>query len=358
MQGLRNGQDVDLLGCWNRAENMAHANPVLIEVTRGPSIESWHRGAAAVIDSRGRRLAEWGNVDAVVFPRSSAKPLQALPLVESGAATRFGVSDRELALACASHGGEAEHVATVRGWLTRLGRTDEDLICGAHAPITQAAAEALVRADYQPSRLHNNCSGKHAGFLTLAMHLGAPLNDYGDPGHPVQRHVRRVLSEMGGMDLSSAPVAADGCGVPVVGMPLTAIARAFARLARPSELPAERAEAARRVASAMTAHPYLVAGADRFDTLILERGTGTVLVKSGAEGVCAATLLDRGVGIAVKIDDGAKRAAEAAMAALLAQYCEEDGPLRETVVAFCEKPVLDTRSLSVGSIRAAPGWPG
>jgi L-asparaginase II len=342
-----------------KAEIMAHANPVLVEVTRGSVVESRHRGAVAVVDSRGRRLAAWGDIDAIVFPRSAVKPLQALPLVESGAAARFGVSARELALACASQGGEPEHVAIARDWLARLGRTDEDLICGAHPPLTPAAAEALIRSDCQPSRLHNNCSGKHLGFLTLAMHLGAPVAGYGDPDHPVQRHVRRMLSEMGGKDLSSAPVAGDGCGVPVLGMPLAAIAHAFARLAQSSELPGERAEAARRVISAMTAHPYLVGGSDRFDTLVLESGRGAVLVKGGAEGVCAAAILDRGgLGLAVKIDDGAKRAAETAMAALLARYFAEQGPLRETVVAFCQRPVLDTRSLSVGLIRPASDWPG
>jgi L-asparaginase II len=336
---------------------MAQANPVLVEVTRGGAVESRHRGAAVVVDSRGGRRAAWGDVDAAVFPRSSVKPLQALPLLESGAAARFGVSDRELALACASHGGEPEHVTIARRWLARLGRTEEDLICGPQVPITREAAEALVSLSREPSRLHNNCSGKHLGFLTLAMHLGAS-KDYGDPEHPVQRKVRRVLSEMGGMDLSSASVAGDGCGVPVVAMPLVAIARAFALLAASDGLSRSRAEAARRVVSAMTAYPYLIGGTDRFDTLVTEGAAGRVLVKGGAEGVCAAALLDRGLGFAVKIDDGAKRAAEAAMAALLARYAERERALRETIAAFRVRPVLDTRSSPIGSIRPAPGWPG
>ena len=337
---------------------MAQANPVLVEVTRGATVESRHRGAAVIVDSEGHRLAAWGDIDRAVFPRSSVKPLQALPLLESGAAARFRVSDRELALACGSHGGEPEHVETAGEWLARLGRTEADLICGAHPPINEGAAAALVRADRQPSRLHNNCSGKHLGFLTLAMHVRAPLEAYGDSDHPVQRWVRRVLSEMGGTNLSSAPVAGDGCGVPVVGMPLAAIARGFARLARRAELPAERADAVRRVVSAMTAHPHLVGGTDRFDTLVLASGNGAVLVKGGAEGVCAASILRPAVGIALKIDDGAKRAAETAMAALLALYCNGEGPLGETITAFRQRPVLDTRGLPVGVVRPAPGWPG
>ncbi|MGE5441714.1 MAG: asparaginase [Bacteroidota bacterium] len=336
---------------------MAPANPVLIEVSRGAAVESRHRGAAVVVDSRGGRRAAWGDVDAIVFPRSSVKPLQALPLLESGAAARFGVSARELALACASHSGEPDHVAAARGWLARLGRREEDLICGPHPPISREAAEALIRIGREPSPLHNNCSGKHLGFLTLAMHLGAPLKDYGHPEHPVQREVRRVLSEMGGTDLASAPVAGDGCGAPVVAMPLVAIARAFALLAAPDDLPRARATAARRVVSAMTAHPYFVGGTGRFDTLVTERAAGGILVKGGAEGVCAAALLERGLGFAVKIDDGAKRAAETAMAALLARWADGDGALRETIAAFQATSVVDTRSLSVGSIRPAPGWP-
>lgn len=337
---------------------MAQANPVLVEVTRGATVESRHRGAAVVVDSEGRRLAAWGDVDSLVFPRSSVKPLQALPLLESGAAARFDVSDRELALACGSHGGEPEHVETAGGWLARLGRTEADLICGAHPPITEAAAAALVRADLPPSRLHNNCSGKHLGFLTVAMHVRAALRAYGHPDHPVQRRVRRVLSEMGETALSSAPVAGDGCGVPVIAMPLTAIARAFARLAVPSELPSERAGAVRRVVSAMTAHPHLIGGKERFDTLVLASAAGAVLVKGGAEGVCAGTILGPAVGIALKIDDGAKRAAETAMAALLALYCDGEGPLAETIAALRQRPVLDTRGLPVGTVRPAPGWPG
>lgn len=337
---------------------MAQANPVLVEVTRGATVESRHRGAAVVVDSEGRRLAAWGDVDSPVFPRSSVKPLQALPLLESGAAARFRVSDRELALACGSHGGEPEHVATAGEWLARLDRTEADLMCGPHAPINEAAAAALVRADRSPSRLHNNCSGKHLGFLTLAMHVRAPLQAYGHPDHPVQRLVRRVLSEMGGTDLSSAPVAGDGCGVPVIGMPLAAIARGFARLARPAKLPMERAGAVRRVVSAMTAHPHLVGGTDRFDTLVLASANGAVLVKGGAEGVCAAAILGPAVGIALKIDDGAKRAAETAMAALLLVYCNSEGPMGESIAALRQRPVLDTRGLPVGVLRPAPGWPG
>ncbi len=181
------------------------------------------------------------------------------------------------------------------GSLGSAGRTRIS-ICGAHPPINEAAAAALVRADRQPSRLHNNCSGKHLGFLTLAMHVGAPLQAYGHPDHPVQRWCVACSPRWAERTLSSAPVAGDGCGVPVIGMPLAAIARGFARLARPAELPVERADAVRRVVSAMTAHPHLVGGTDRFDTLVLASGSGAVVVKGGAEGVCAASHSQAGHG--------------------------------------------------------------
>jgi L-asparaginase II len=335
---------------------MTNANPVLVEVTRGGAVESRHRGAAVVVDSRGRQMAAWGDVEAVVFPRSSVKPLQALPMLEAGAVERFAVSSTEVALACASHGGEPAHVEAVRCWLARLRLGEDDLICGAHPPLSAAAAQELTREHREPSRLHNNCSGKHTGFLTLALHLRAPVERYGDPEHPVQRLVRRTLSEMGGVDLATAPSAVDGCGVPVFGMPLSAIARGFARLAARDILPTARAVAARRIVAAMTTHPFFVAGAGRFDTLVIEQAAGRVLVKGGAEGVCAAALLDRGLGLAVKIDDGAKRAAESAMAALLARFAGGDEALVRTLSTFGAKAVLDTRGSTVGSLRPALGW--
>jgi L-asparaginase II len=335
----------------------ASANPVLVDVLRGEAVESRHRGAAVVVDSRGRRLAAWGDADAMVFPRSAVKPLQALPLVESGAADRFGVDGVELALACASHGGEAEHVERVRRWLARLGCGEDDLICGAHPPLNEAAADALLRAGRQPSRLHDNCSGKHAGFLTLALHLGAPIARYGEPGHPVQRRVRRVLAEMGEADLTAAPVAVDGCGVPTFALPLAALARAFAALAEPARLAAGRSRAVGRLAEAMTVNPWFVGGTGRFDTAVMQQAAGAVLVKSGAEGVAAAALPGLRLGIAVKIDDGGKRACDAAMAALLLRFAAPTGPLGDALEGLRDAPVRNTLGAVVGLVKPADGWP-
>lgn len=346
------------------------ANPVVVEIWRGSVVESRHRGAVAVVDSRGSLVAGWGDIVQPVFPRSAVKPLQAIPLVESGAADRFGLSQRELALACASHAGEPAHVTAVATWLGRLGLSETDLVCGPHLPPQDAAARALLAAGLAPSRLHNNCSGKHAGFLTLALDLGGPTAGYGQASHRVQQLARRAIAETGGADADAGTLAGDGCGVPTMALPLTALARSFAVLADPSDQPLQRARAIRRITAAMIAEPWFVAGSGRFDTRLMEDGQGAVIVKSGAEGVCAAALpgalLGSSLGIALKIDDGAKRAAEVAMAALLARFLpgkSVNGSLAALLAELVNVPVTDTRGEPVGAIRPAAewltaGWPG
>lgn len=334
------------------------ANPVLVEVWRGGTVESRHRGAAVIVDSQGAILASWGDGGALVFPRSTVKPLQAIPLVESGAADRYTLSQREIALACASHTGEAAHVTAVAAWLARVGLGEADLVCGPQIPLGEAAAHALHRAGTAPSRLHNNCSGKHAGFLTAALYLGLPTRGYGQPSHPLQEQVRRILAEMGGVDGPLDVLAGDGCGVPTVAMPLHTLARSFATLADPQGQPEPRRESIRRIMAAMTAQPWFVSGTGRFDTLVIESGRGALIVKGGAEGVCAAALPGRGLGIALKIDDGAKRAAEVAMAAVLARFLPEGGALAGLLADLAAMPIQDTRCQRVGVVRPAAGWPG
>ncbi len=206
-------------------------DPVLVEVTRGPVVESRHRGAIAVCRPSGQLVAAWGEVGRPVFPRSAVKPLQALPLVESGAADRFGLSDRELALACASHSGEARHVGLVAAWLAGLDLSEADLECGAHPPGNEAAARDLVLQGCQASPLHNNCSGKHAGMLTTARHLGEPTRGYIAADHPVQRRIAQVLAELADSPAALTPVGTDGCGIPTLALPLAGIATAMARMA-------------------------------------------------------------------------------------------------------------------------------
>jgi L-asparaginase II len=334
------------------------ANPPMIATTRGRRIESMHRGAAAVVTCGGSLVAAWGDVDRPVFVRSAAKPLQALALVETGAADAFSVSAAELALACGSHGGEPVHVAFVKAWLGRIGVGKDSLVCGPHPPLDTAAARALVRSGEPEGRLHNNCSGKHAGFVTTVRHLNLPLAGYGDIGHPLQARIRRTIAEIGDVEIGNDRVAVDGCGVPVFALPLRALARAFARLADPAALSSARANAARRVLAAMAAHPEMVAGQDRFETSVIAAGAGTIIVKGGAEGVQAAALPGLGIGIAVKIDDGAKRAAEAAMATLLLAFAEPAPLARHRLAGYRTQPLCNTADALVGEIRPCAGWPG
>ena len=340
-----------------REFKMEEMNPLIVVVTRGSGIESRHRGAAVVVENGGQPIAAWGNVHQPIFPRSAIKPLQALPLIETGAADHFAVTDQEIALACASHGGESGHVNRVSAWITRIGLSSEHLVCGPHSPMTEDAARVLIRDKAKPSRFHNNCSGKHAGFLTTALHMGESLAEYGDPRSPGQRRVVSVLSEMGEVELGNCPEGIDGCNVPVFGLPLVAMARAMARLGAPDHLPTPRAEAARRVVGAMMAHPYLVAGQGRFETLMMEAASKSVMVKGGAEGVFAAALPPLGLGIAIKIDDGAKRAAEVAMAALLLWFGQLDPSTRTVAEQWIKRPIQNTAGVRVGTIGVAEGWP-
>jgi len=330
--------------------------PILVEVTRGAMVESRHRGSAAVVDGAGRVAFAWGDTAHPVYARSALKPLQALPLVESGAADAFGLGPRELALACGSHHGEAVHVAAVSAWLARIGLGAGDLECGAHPPVDPDAAKALIASGAAPSALHNNCSGKHAGFLATARHLGEPVRNYVAPEHPVQRRVLATLEAMTGCDLSDAPRGTDGCGIPVIGIPLVGLARAMARMGAPQNLPPARAAAARRLLDAMAAEPLMVSGSTGFATALLRAAGDRVRAKPGAEGVYAAALPRLGLGIALKIEDGAARAAEVAMASLLLRHAGLDDAERAAVQALSRPPISNVAGMTVGEIAAAPGF--
>jgi L-asparaginase II len=335
----------------------SNQNPVLVDVSRGDMIESQHRGAVAVIDARGKVVAAWGDIERPVFARSAIKPLQALPLVESGAAESLEVSDEELALACASHGGEPEHVQTVNNWLDRIGLVSSDLECGAHLPLYQPAAAALLRSGDTPSALHNNCSGKHVGFLTTMVHLGEPTHGYSHADHPVQRRVRQTLEDMSDEQLVDAPTGIEGCGIPVIGLSLRATAYAMARLGSPHGLPVERARACERIARAMVTAPFMVAGSDRFCTEVMRVTGNDALVKTGAEGFYTAALPIKGLGVALKIDDGAGRAAEVAMGAVLRYLKILDDSAVQSLSEQLEPPVQNWAGTTVGRIRSTPGWP-
>ena len=296
------------------------ANPVVVEAMRGDRIESIHRGAGAVVDADGGVVMVFGDAERAVYPRSAVKALQAMPLVESGAADRLGLSDKEIALACASHSGSDDHVATARAMLAKAGRDEGALECGVHWPLGEAEARELARSDRTPNALHNNCSGKHAGFVCLSCAMGVEPKGYVAPDHAVQREVAAAIAAVTGARLSEAMRGVDGCGIPAYAVPLIALARGFARLGTGNGLSPARRKAAARIRSAVAANPLTVAGKGRFDTEIMSLLGAAAFTKGGAEGVFCAALPEAGLGLAVKADDGTGRAAQVMIAALIRRF--------------------------------------
>lgn len=330
---------------------MSMSNPVLVEVQRGERVESRHRGAVAIADAGGAAVLTVGDVDVPVFPRSAVKALQALPLIESGAADRYGFGDEELALACSSHSGEEAHVAVVSRMLTAAGLDESALACGAHWPINQAAAFAWARTGGAPLALHNNCSGKHAGFLCVACSRGIDPEGYWRPDHPVQQTVHGVLEDLTGADLSPHNCAIDGCSVPTWAIPLNRLAHAFAKFGSGHGFARERAAAARRLRAACAKKPWYVAGTGRFCTEIMGLFGARVFVKTGAEGVYCGALPERGLGIAIKCDDGGGRAAEAIMGAIIARFLPLS-PAEGAALANFEHPTLrNWNGFEIGAVR-------
>jgi len=335
-------------------------NPVLVEVRRGNAVESEHRGALAVVDADGGVVLALGDTQRPIFPRSAVKVLQALPLVASGAAEALQLTDEELALACASHNGEPAHVATAAGMLAKAGVDLRALECGVHWPYREAFQREMASRGETPSPLHNNCSGKHAGFLCLACRMagGRPLYDYArgyvKAEHPVMREVTQALQTTTGWDLSTAPQGIDGCSIPTFGIPLQHLARAFARVGTGVGLSEGHARAARRLREAVAKAPFMVGGTDRFDTRVMQRLGERVFCKVGAEGVYCAALPGRGLGVAVKIDDGNNaRAAEVVMAALIEAHVTLDGAEADLMRGLSDVRLRNWNGIAVGALRAS-----
>jgi L-asparaginase II len=320
----------------------------LAAVRRGALVESVHRGRLAVCDPEGNVLEAVGDPEAYIYARSSAKPFQALPLVLSGAAEAFGLTDEELAVACASHNAEEPHLAAVRSILEKAGLTEDDLQSGAHLPLYEPVADKLIRSGEDPRPIHGNCSGKHAGMLAVCVHEGYETATYRDPGHPLQRRILGLIAEVCGLREDEVLIAGDNCGVPAFALPLRSLATGLARVATRNALPDELALAALRIGDAMREHPFMVAGTGRFDTDLM-RSTD-LLVKGGAEAVLAVGSRD-GWGMVLKISDGALRGVRpVALAALGGMGVE------------VPEAVSDVRGLhgeKVGEIwplNQAPGW--
>jgi L-asparaginase II len=326
------------------------ANPVVVEVTRGERIESAHRGAGGVVDADGRVVLAFGDAERAVYPRSAVKALQALPLIESGAADRLALTDKEIALACASHSGGEDHVATAREILAKAGFDERVLECGVHWPLGEEEERALARSGRTPTALHNNCSGKHAGFVCLACHMGLDPMGYTAPDHPVQREVTAAIEGMTGVRLSEETRGVDGCSIPAYAVPLTALARGFARLGTGEGLSPIRRTAAARIRAAVAAHQVTVAGIGRFDTEMMSLLGARAFTKAGAEGVFCAALPEAGLGLAVKADDGAGRAAQVMIAALIRRFGGFDEETGARLARFVSPRLLNWNGLEVGRL--------
>ena len=337
-------------------------NPDLVHALRGGIVESFHRGALAIVDADGAVARSLGDIDRPIFARSACKVLQALPLVEGGAADSFNLSDEELALACASHGGEPRHVATAAAMLAKAGLDESVLECGAHWPGFDGAMKALARAGRAPSALHNNCSGKHSGFVCVGCLMARAqgqdargfLRGYVQPEHPVMREVTAALQAATGADLSQAPCGTDGCSIPTFGVPLRQLALAFARVGSGVGLSPGRARAAQLLRQAVAKAPFYVAGTGRFDSRVMERLGERVFCKVGAEGVYCAALPEQGLGVAIKIDDGNNaRAAEVAMATVIEALVRLDEGERGFMRTWSDHALTNWNGLAVGALCAS-----
>src|SRR6266436_6859218 len=294
----------------NPSDAVAGMPASLIEVWRGPIVESRHRGHLTAVDGRGNTIAALGLPETVTYVRSSGKAFQAIPVITSGAANRFGFTEQEIAIACGSHSGESIHVDTVRSMLAKIGLDESALKCGVHEPFSAEVARELARNQQSPNVLQNNCSGKHAAMLALAVHIGAATESYEDWRNPVQQMISETFADFSGVPLQQIAVGVDGCGVPVFGVPVRAMALMYARLVAPESFDAATRDACQRITKAMIAFPEMVGGTkDRLDTELIKAGQGRLISKIGAEGVYTVGVLPsaawpHGLGLALKIEDG------------------------------------------------------
>ncbi|PYE37845.1 asparaginase [Rhizobium sp. PP-F2F-G38] len=331
-------------------------NPVLVEVTRGALVESRHRGMVIAVDGDGRTVFSLGDVDAAIFPRSACKAMQALPLIETGAADAYGLDQRMLALACSSHNGEPEHAALAAEMLALAGRDVSTLECGAHWSFSQPVLIDQVRAMDKPNALHNNCSGKHSGFICAACHAGVDPQGYIGYDHFIQREIRDAMESLTGAALGHDNCGIDGCAIPTYAVPLKGLAHGFAKMATGTGLGLERAKAARRLIDACMAEPFYVAGTKRACTRLMQIAPGRIFAKTGAEGVFCATIPEQGIAIALKCEDGTTRAAEAMIAATLGRFFRDEPELEAALLAEATTSMYNWNGMHVGDVRVTEAF--
>lgn len=338
-------------------------NPILVDVLRGDAVESVHRGAVHVVDDAGQVLLSVGDVDKLVFPRSAIKIMQALPLVESGAAAALGLNDKQLSLACSSHNGEVGHTEVAQSILAASGLGVGDLQCGVHMPFHNKSAYELVKTGERACALHNNCSGKHSGMLAFAKHVGFDTQDYIDIEHPVQLEMAKVMSELTETNLNEAPWGFDGCSLPTWAAPLTAWAMAFAKISRGKGLGEVRGNAFAKLRDAVMAEPFYVAGTGRYCTQIMSELSTPIFVKTGAEGVFCVSLPEHGIGIALKCDDGTLmdganscRGSEMMLSATLKKLGVLKPEDDDVIARFTNRVQKNCNGYEVATVRPAEYW--
>ena len=345
----------------DQGDNAVDCAAELVEVWRGPLVESRHRGHLIAVDGLGRTIAALGSPDTVTFLRSSGKAFQALPVVASGAAEAFGFTEQEIAIACGSHNGEPIHVETVQSMLDKIGMDESALKCGAHEPYSIDVARELIRHSQPPTPIQNNCSGKHAAMLALAKHIGAPTETYDQLENPVQQMILQTVAEFSGVPVEDVVVATDGCGVPVFGISVRAMALMYARLVSPpSEMQANIRAACARIVQAMVNFPVMIGGTkDRLDTELIRAGAGRLISKIGAEGVYTVGVLPcedwpNGIGLALKIEDGDdRRARPPAVIDALVQLRVLSQDDLTTLGTYSPTIITNRRGDKVGEARAA-----
>ena len=331
-------------------------NPVLVEVYRNNVIESCHRGSVLVVDHYGKTIFSLGDVTRDVYPRSSIKLFQTLPLVESGAADHFNLTDQEIALACASHNAESIHVETVLSWLKKIDLDVESLENGPDLPLSKHAKYELLKSGGQPGKVHQNCSGKHTGMLTMAKYLGVSTKGYSEHDHPTQRNWMKSFSELIDIDVAQLPWERDGCGLPAICMSLERLAYGCALFANPKNLSNSKQSAIKRILNSIANHPLMIAGSNRFCTEIIEKTKGEIFVKTGAEGVFAGVVPSAGVGIALKIDDGATRGSEVAMGAVLNKLGFIDDEMQSKLIQQLSPKIFNSQGNQTGRIVPSDVW--
>src|ERR1043166_1887410 len=345
----------------NQSESVNRAPVPLVEVWRGPIVESIHRGHLVAVDPSGETIVELGAPDMVTYFRSSSKAFQVIPVVASGAADRFGFTEKEIALACGSPRGEKMHVDAAQSMLEKIGLDESALKCGTHEPFSVEVARDLIRNQQEPRALQNNCSGKHAAMLALAKHLGALTENYYELNNPVQQAVAKVVSQFCDVAIDELKIGIDGCGVPVFGLPVRAMALGYARLISPDDkFDAATRDACRRIINAMIKFPEMIGGSkDRLDTELIKAGKGRLISKIGAEGVYTVGVLPnrewpKGLGLALKIDDGDdRRARPPAVIEALKQLNVIAGDDLAALAEYSPIPITNRRGEPVGEIRPA-----